>query len=311
MKTVICSVLSLLFSFPFFAQEMENSFYENGTDVGGDALIMSSFVEVNSNNSVKEVSENKYLDDKLYIMGSQGVITDDTEPDDLCFTEDHIISYDLSTKIIIFTDSVYNEIIHLWNKWIFHYHFCLNDKLLLKNVSAFSKDGSFGSYSLALYWDTYDTFVLMYREVPDELEGEYWDGIREIINSYKEQQKEGFDTFIQHLRNVGKIIGENTNVELITPHDLNNIEIYPNPTTGELRIRKQRSALANYETTFSVCQLGIEGVEIYDIMGKKLSTVNYQLSTVNSIDISHLPSGIYFVKITTEKEVVTKKVVKK
>ena len=46
MKKIVCVFLSLLFCLPFFAQEMENSFYENGTDVGGDALIKSSFVEV-------------------------------------------------------------------------------------------------------------------------------------------------------------------------------------------------------------------------------------------------------------------------
>ena len=63
------------------------------------------------------------------------------------------------------------------------------------------------------------------------------------------------------------------------------IKIYPNPTSGELRI-------TNYE-------LPIENVEIYDIAGKKLSTFNFQLST-NSIDISHFSNGIYFLKINNK-----------
>jgi hypothetical protein len=59
--------------------------------------------------------------------------------------------------------------------------------------------------------------------------------------------------------------------------------IYPNPTTGQLRIK-------NYELRENT------NVEIYDIVGKKLSIFNFQLST-NEIDISHLANGIYFLKI--------------
>ena len=72
------------------------------------------------------------------------------------------------------------------------------------------------------------------------------------------------------------------------------LRIYPNPTKGELKIENG--------------ELKIKNVEIVDISGKII--INYQLSTVNSIDISHLPPGIYFVKMTTENGVVTQKIVK-
>jgi subtilisin family serine protease len=75
------------------------------------------------------------------------------------------------------------------------------------------------------------------------------------------------------------------------------IIIHPNPTTGELIIDNG--------------QWTIENVEIFDLMGKTLN--NCQLSTVNcqlKIDISHLPSGVYFIRIQTDKETVTRKVVK-
>ena len=75
------------------------------------------------------------------------------------------------------------------------------------------------------------------------------------------------------------------------------IMVYPNPTDGKLTI-------GNGELT-------IENVEIFDLMGKALN--NCQLSTVNcqlKIDISHLPSGIYFIRIQTNKETVTQKIVK-
>ena len=72
------------------------------------------------------------------------------------------------------------------------------------------------------------------------------------------------------------------------------ISVFPNPTNGQLQI-------TNYESQ-------ITNVEIFDLMGKnvfQLSTLNSQFST--QIDISHLPVGIYFVKIKTETGVVTKK----
>ena len=60
------------------------------------------------------------------------------------------------------------------------------------------------------------------------------------------------------------------------------ISIYPNPVKFELKIENAELKIG-------------ETVVIYDITGK--ITVNCQLSTVNSIDVSHLSSGVYFLKI--------------
>jgi len=73
--------------------------------------------------------------------------------------------------------------------------------------------------------------------------------------------------------------------------------IFPNPTTGELSV-------------FSY-QISVESIELFDVYGRKLN--NSQFSILNSqlkIDISHLQAGIYFVKITTEKSIITKKIIK-
>ncbi|MCL2435918.1 MAG: T9SS type A sorting domain-containing protein, partial [Lentimicrobiaceae bacterium] len=80
-----------------------------------------------------------------------------------------------------------------------------------------------------------------------------------------------------------------------------NITIYPNPTTGELGIR-------NYE-------LGIKSVEVFDVYGRKLSSHHLTPHTSHliphqKINLSHLISGIYFVKITTDAGEVVKKIVK-
>jgi len=74
------------------------------------------------------------------------------------------------------------------------------------------------------------------------------------------------------------------------------VHVYPNPTTGKLRI-------TNYE-------LRIEGIEIFDIYGRKISSHHLITTSSNQIDISHLPEGVYFVKIQTEAGEVVKKVVK-
>ncbi|MDR2824335.1 MAG: leucine-rich repeat protein, partial [Prevotellaceae bacterium] len=56
--------------------------------------------------------------------------------------------------------------------------------------------------------------------------------------------------------------------------------IYPNPVKDELIISNE--------------QLTANNVQIYDIAGK---VVNYRLLSANSIDVSNLPNGIYFIKV--------------
>jgi len=90
-------------------------------------------------------------------------------------------------------------------------------------------------------------------------------------------------------------------IETITNDELR-ITVYPNPTTGQLTIDNG--------------QLTIDNVEVYDIYGKKTS---YSLTLLPSyslltdevvINISHLPNGIYFIKIQTDKGLINKKVIK-
>jgi len=75
------------------------------------------------------------------------------------------------------------------------------------------------------------------------------------------------------------------------------IVIYPNPTTGKLRVTSD--------------ELQVESIEIFDVYGRKLSSNHHITSSSHQkIDISHLQAGVYFVKITTEKGIITKKIVK-
>jgi hypothetical protein len=78
------------------------------------------------------------------------------------------------------------------------------------------------------------------------------------------------------------------------------LQVYPNPTTGELRVESG--------------ELRVESVEIFDVMGKKQKAEsrkqNENLTVLRSYDLTVLPFGIYFIRIQTENSVIVRKVVK-
>jgi hypothetical protein len=53
----------------------------------------------------------------------------------------------------------------------------------------------------------------------------------------------------------------------------------------------------------------IENIEIFDVLGR-LCHVETRHATSLQLDISHLPTGVYFVRIKTETDVVIRKVVR-
>jgi len=73
------------------------------------------------------------------------------------------------------------------------------------------------------------------------------------------------------------------------------LQVYPNPTTGELIIDNG--------------QWTIDNVEVFDVYGRAVGA--YPCGRLKTtINISHLSAGIYFVKIRTEQDEVVRKVVK-
>jgi hypothetical protein len=87
------------------------------------------------------------------------------------------------------------------------------------------------------------------------------------------------------------IVAINVGIENI---ESTTVKVYPNPTTGELRIESG---------------LQIESVVIYDNFGKTQKVENWK--TEKAIDISHFSAGAYFVKISTEVGEVTRLVLNK
>jgi len=79
---------------------------------------------------------------------------------------------------------------------------------------------------------------------------------------------------------------------------LDKVSVIPNPTTGELRIMSG--------------ELRIDKIEIFDVYGRKLPSNHLKEQGEGKIqlNISHLPAGIYFVKIRTEAGEVVRKVLK-
>jgi hypothetical protein len=71
--------------------------------------------------------------------------------------------------------------------------------------------------------------------------------------------------------------------------------VFPNPTDGKLVVSSEYS---------------VEGIEIFDIMGRKCY-VSRVTCNENTIDISHLPTGMYFIRIQTDNGAEVQKIVKK
>ena len=72
--------------------------------------------------------------------------------------------------------------------------------------------------------------------------------------------------------------------------------LYPNPNNGQFTINNE--------------QFTINNVNVYDVYGKLLKTVEANANIVE-LDVRELSAGMYFVRISTEKGVVTKNFVKK
>lgn len=77
----------------------------------------------------------------------------------------------------------------------------------------------------------------------------------------------------------------------------NNINIYPNPVKNTLQINTQSQGFGS---------VVIRSIYVYDALGKKLLETN----NVTQLDISNLTSGLLFIKIETNKGIITKKVIK-
>jgi hypothetical protein len=76
------------------------------------------------------------------------------------------------------------------------------------------------------------------------------------------------------------------------------VQVYPNPTRGEIVVSTEYR---------------VESIEVFDVMGRLCHVETWRAASLQSeivLNISHLQNGIFFVRITTEDGVITRKIVK-
>jgi len=93
---------------------------------------------------------------------------------------------------------------------------------------------------------------------------------------------------------------EKTNTTIVNPN--NQITVYPNPTNGMINVQ--------------CLMINVQNIEIFDVFGRIVGAKN-PLQKLEGcpkggvvFNISHLPPGIYFTRITTDNGTVTRKIVK-
>jgi len=90
--------------------------------------------------------------------------------------------------------------------------------------------------------------------------------------------------------------GESVAVGIDEQDAINDITIFPNPTDGEWKIECK-----------GACSL-VENVEIFDIMGQRVMFIAHPPLRGGLGGL--LPVGVYFIRITTENNVITRKIIK-
>ena len=73
----------------------------------------------------------------------------------------------------------------------------------------------------------------------------------------------------------------------------NPLIVYPNPTTGLLKVKAEN----------------LQQIEVLDLQSRKVQDINISNQNETTIDLSELPKGIYFVKIISSRGVAVEKVV--
>jgi len=114
----------------------------------------------------------------------------------------------------------------------------------------------------------------------------------EIFDTLYNADKPSADEY-QFLKDEETVI--ETALDVLSTISRNEINIYPNPTTGELKVVSE--------------EININSFEIFDITGKTLLSLKPSNSNF-IIDISAFSAGVYFIKIATQETIFMKKLFK-
>ncbi|MCB0452711.1 MAG: T9SS type A sorting domain-containing protein, partial [Aequorivita sp.] len=86
---------------------------------------------------------------------------------------------------------------------------------------------------------------------------------------------------------------ENKTIIGIEENQLNNLNIYPNPTKGLVFISSKTETII--------------GITVFDVLGKKVLQLE---GNIQQVDISSLQSGMYFLRIVTDRGEFVQKIIK-
>jgi len=144
-------------------------------------------------------------------------------------------------------------------------------------------------------------YIIKYYDVEDT---DPWGKHRKICVDY---YRDYGDTFVDtYCHDITKDYKNEVGIALPSPPEGGDVRVYPNPTEGEFQV-----------TSYG---LQVTDIEMFDVFGKTVGvtfavahveTDNYpSLQPTTTINISHLPSGIYFIRIQTTKGLINRKIVK-
>ena len=91
-------------------------------------------------------------------------------------------------------------------------------------------------------------------------------------------------------------VNDDSNVSVVEQASAH-FRIYPNPVSNILRV----DAKSNITD--------VSEIKIYDIQGKIVKTQKYSNETDNSIDVSDITSGVYYLIIVTQEKSLIEKII--
>ena len=93
------------------------------------------------------------------------------------------------------------------------------------------------------------------------------------------------------------MIGEESDLMIIENTSSARVSVYPNPTDGKAFIELNNLAYKEVEVKF----VNILGAEIIHLFSGEIESNYYK---INNIDLSHLETGIYFVKVVADGDII-------
>lgn len=139
--------------------------------------------------------------------------------------------------------------------------------------------------------DLFTTLVLCGYEDHESFESEYF-GFLQIMEFYSITSNENGMTLTIGTPIFGQAIYHNYPLSL-TEHAISSLEVFPNPSNSVIHINSKDKIIL--------------GIELFSSIGDRIEVPSANFDT---IDISHLSQGLYYIKVATENGTVVKRVLK-